>query len=157
MMAAAYQVDPILTGTEIFECNLPAMTKQEQAQAAGNARALAEPYADGSRFVSAETARDLAELIPDEWEEASKIRRERYNVIVAQQIADQRAQMEGQAVNTVNAQAAAAAEQQRLMQSQGNNLAARPETGNGVARSPLPESQPVPEEEFMPLPMQAGV
>lgn len=157
MLAAVYQVEPILTGTELYVCRLPGLSKIEQAQQASNARALAEPFPDGQRFLSVETARALAEIVQDEHEESMRELRERGRNVYMERVKEQQLQMVGQAVGQVNAQREAMAAMQGQQASLGM---AQPEPmgpDTGVAQSPLVEQMPEPEDEWAPMQYQPGV
>lgn len=129
MFANAYHL-PGFTGNEIFEVKLPGMTRGEQAQLASAYKNLSDPRPDGSRFISDDSARELAMILPGDHEEADKIRNEQWDALEKerikeeiakraqareQNILDMQAQAKAQAGPDPNAQRALASEQQDFL------------------------------------------
>jgi hypothetical protein len=125
-----------------FRIRIPLMSRQEQAQIGGMWKALSDPRPNGSRFISDETARELA-LIPDATNEDERTRRELYHELIVDQVRQMQAKRDAERVENVE-DMQAQAQAQMLIQSgrQTGGLGHMPGQGD----SPMVTRQAPPQE-----------
>ena len=136
-------------------------SKMEQAQSMATWKGLSTADADGSMFLSKETAREMSESVPYEHVESERIRSERWQEVTLEGIRNQKASRQSERQEGVQDLVAPAAgqalAQQMLQKMLGVPGPAEAATGPGVAQTPVPTEPPQPQNGWDPAQPLPGV
>lgn len=131
-----------LSGEEIWEVQLPSMSRVEANQQAAAAKALSEPRQDGTKWIADETSREMSGVLQNEHQESSRLEGEMRRKIEMVDVPASQLQNQAAIENKMNEARAQMAFQQEAQQQAGAPQAPEAPSGPGVAMSPQQEGPP---------------